>query len=755
MLWCVPYEQNVRTFFERTNVEVRVVEPADGLRLVGRQSFNAIVAEWNDEWRRVLPRLEQLTAFVHVGKTLPQSLVDFALNGGNGWAAQTPMQACERLDQALVPRRGSLRFVLSGQTELVLSDGTRPKLLDCSSHGLAFWLPAAHPLAAFSEGALLRGVSLEHHGHRVLREITLRVRSLVAAERGFRVGCQFQRESITDYSSGDRKLEDPLRSFALVARIAKVGKVTVRSEQGEYLELKHGRAEASTRRLAFEPRVELEPFEVVACSAQLDDSRYEWRSAVVQKEPFTLQIPLRIEECVRRHPVRRAPLRGGRFRFVHPLSMAPLEAKVVDFTPTGAQLALESNESFPPGLRVRDAQLIVDDAVANVTAVIRHHDAARVGLEFEFATPADATRVRLKWVLAGNPIASEGSYLTFDAIWEFCRKANLVNPDVAATFEPLVLRARATQDRLSRDDGRLFNALICREDDEVVAYLSAFRAYQHTWYVQHMAATAPGTRAAATLNRAIGEVCEQTPDAQYFQLAYYVDNPWPARVFGGFARRIGSAGAVLKARYFQRVRNDSEFARRPAPRCRLVTDEADIARVVSVVAATEPALLIHAMDLSAERLRMGELNARYASSGGLERYRDLMVCEDGARIVAVGLCEIGSVGINFRELASVTRLYSVHGLSAEDAEATMQELSSACCQHMASKGRPFTMLCGEVKVPHEALNGAPFHLAELTAKTELLRDFKRLARLSSAMVAGRRGRAPLSDLTPAPADWNG
>lgn len=31
------------------------------------------------------------------------------------------------------------------------------------------------------------------------------------------------------------------------------------------------------------------------------------------------------------------------------------------------------------------------------------------------------------------------------------------------------------------------------------------------------------------------ELCEMAPGSSHFQLAYYVDNPWPARVFGGFA----------------------------------------------------------------------------------------------------------------------------------------------------------------------------------------------------------------------------
>lgn len=746
MLWCVPPDDAIRQFFETAGLDLEVAEPEQGLELAAEESFDAVVGHWTDRWRKLLSRLERQTTFIHVGEELPTSLVEFVTAGGSGWSASNVVQACERL--ALVAPHRHARRTQSHDIEVLLEACAAPvELLDCSSTGLAFLIPGNTPLERFAEGAVHEDLRLVRGGTLVLKGVVA-VRTLVAQGPGFRVGCEFQRKDSNRYAPVDRRREDPLRSLALFSRIAKVSAVTLSAEHGAPLVMKGATVDAATRRMVFEKGSTLAPFDIVDCSAHLDDARFEWRASVVTSDPLVLQLPVRVLESLRRNPVRRAPLRSSRLRFTHPLSGEVFDAPVADFTPSGVQVTVRDlSEAFPPGLRLAGASLTLDGLELTVDADVRHRDKASLGLELQFADDRAQRQLARTWVMAASPHVVDGQKLPFDDIFAFCTKAGLVNEEVAATFAPLKPAARETQARLGEDDGRLFNALISRGAEEMQGYLSAFRTYHHTWYVQHMAATAAGTRAAFDLNRAMGELCERAPDAHYFQLAYYVDNPWPARVFGGFARRVDSGGAALKVRTFQRLRNDSTWLDTPTPHCREAT-ERDATVIVSVVARSEPSLVLQAMDFDASRLWLKGLDDAWKRIG-LQRSRTGLVYVREGRCLGVALCELGPVGVNFRELASTARLYFHHELSEQERANASRELTAACGRHYKALGRPFTLLADASTIDADALSGAPFQLAELTARKELLRDFKRLLRLSSAMVARRRRAAgPPAAATP-------
>lgn len=738
VLWCADLDESTRRRLEEAGVDCHQRDPVSGRALVAEGEIEAIVGTWTDAWRAVLARLERKTTFIHVGEALPQGLVDFVAAGGSGWSAESPEEACGRLTRLFAPRRDLDRLHLSDEVWVHFEAHPAARLLDCSSAGFSLRVPASAALARFAEGARLSQVRFEHQGETILRHEAARVRSLVPVGDGFRVGCEFEVSDESGHLPADRRGEDPLRTLALFARLVKVSPIVMKTEAGAVAMLEGGALDAQSRRLAFEGGQAVRPYEVLECAAHLDDARFEWRSSVVSADPLVLHLPRRVTESVRRRPVRRAPLRAGLARFVAPLSRTKVEARVLDFTPKGARLELAARDgAFPPGLRLDALWLDIDGVALTVRAEIRHHTATSVGVHFT-SSAAELQELNRAWVIAGSPRVSDGQALTFDEVWEFCRKAGLVTDEVATVFESLKPAARDSQARLARDGGQLFAALAYRDHDELQGYLSAFRAYRHTWYVQHMAATATGTRAAFDLNRAIGELCERSEDAQYFQLAYYVDNPWPARVFGGFSRRVETGGAVLKVRSYQRVRNDSPWSRQPSPSCRLAT-AADIPQVVSLLGRNEVGLLLNAMDLEAEHLTLATLDSQYARLG-LGRHRQVLVCEQHGRLVAVALCEVAPVGINFRELGSSVRLYFDSDLSQTQREDASAELGPLACRLYEGLGRPFTLLCDALPVPEEARWGSTFQLAELTARTELLRDFKRLVRLSSAMVARRRSR---------------
>lgn len=742
VLWCIPRDEATQAFCDRAHVDLHMSTPDEALQVVKEKEFDAIVGVWSEPWRRVLARLERRSAFIHLGYELPQSMVDFVVDGGNGWSAENAAQVLQRLSVVLTPRRIAPRVLDDGATWVHFgAGGERARLLDCSSTGLAFAVTSDVALDQFAEGSLLHDLRFEREGRTLLRGATARVHSLMAHGGSLRIGCEFQHVDSPRYAIVDHRRDDPIRTLALLSRVAKVCKVTLATDHGTTCVMSGARVDAATRRLVFNDASDLRQFEVVDCFAHLDDTRYEWRAAVVNTSPLQLQLPLRVLESLRRHPVRRAPVKGGSLRITNPLSRLTYEGSIIDFTPAGAQLLIDApDEAFPPGLCLAESFLTVDGVETRVDAEVRHHDARSVGVLFAGVSDADRPLLNKTWVVAGSPHLSDGQSLGFDEVWSFCRSAGLVTAEVAATFDELIPQARVTQAALARDDGQVFNALICRPADVLQGYISAFQAYQHTWYLQHMASQAAGTRVAFDLNRSIAEVCERAPGSKYLQLAYYVDNPWPARVFGGFARRVDPRSAVLKVSEFQRVKNDSSFAQQHSSHCR-VAQPADAAEIVALVAQTEPALLLQSMDIDANRLWLGDVKRAYERLG-LTRSREAIIYGKEGKCLAVAMCEVSSIGVNFRELASTARLHFSSRLTADERALASNELAVAACRHYRSLGRPFTVLCGAAPIEEGSLWGAPFQLAELTVRKELLRDFKRLLRLSSAMVSRRRAPKP-------------
>ncbi|MBK7857768.1 MAG: PilZ domain-containing protein [Archangiaceae bacterium] len=746
VVWSAPLDDATRSQLQALGLEVVPVAPEAARRVAAERAADAVVAPWADAWSETLTAHDRPIVFVHLGPAVPQGLLELVVAGGNGWVAASTDEACARLASALGLHRVSERFPVGESAVVVLEQGAvKARLLDCSSHGLAFWVPSTSPIDAYAHGVVLEGLGIEHAGQQVLVDGVVRVHSLSAQGEGFRVGCQFQLSQAFSFAPLERELLDPVRALATVARACRAGAVSLLTEQGVRVDLAGGHVDALSRRLQVSRAGPVQPFDVVRCSAQLDDSRYDWQSAVVSADPLTLRLPVRLDAYARRSPARRKPQREGALHLTHPLSGRRHQVPIVDFTPSGARVdASAVAEPFPPGLLLGEVELTLDGPPLHARAEVRHRDEAQghLGLKLEPVTPFDAYRSRLAWVFAANPELSDGRHLEFDAVWEFCTAAGLVTPEVAAIFAPLAERARLTQRALARDDGQLFSAIV-RSEPALGAYLSAFRAYQHTWYLQHLGATTSGMATTADLIRAIGELCEQTPDAHYFQVAWYLGNPFVSRSMGAFARRLERGGAaVLRVREHRRVRTDSRFADEATPSCRRAVP-ADAPKIISLLALREPGLVCQAMDLDARRLWLAELDTAYQRVG-LGRRREVLVSEHQGAIIGVALCELSSVGINFRELASVARL-SLHPSAPRPLVASLgRQLAAAACRLYREHDRPFALLCGqadEAPVPDDALLGAPFSLAELTGRKDVLRDFKRLGRLSASVVARPPPRA--------------
>jgi hypothetical protein len=674
--------------------------------------------------------------FVHLGATPPSSLVDFVRRGGNAFSASSLDQAIHRLLRSIASERQMWRLTADDAFVELDEARLRARLVDCSSTGFAFVAPSSTPLGLMTYGSKLERIRLTRNGVAFLSGATARVRSIVTVREGFRIGCQFEQQ-LTKEAWGER-IDDPVRVYALLQRVARRTEVFVHTNEGRMESLGSLRVDTSNGRLIAANRLALKPFDIARCETTLDDVRYEWLCTVAKTQPTELVVASPIDESVRRHPVRRRPQREAKATFTHPLTRIEHTAEIVDFSPDGVQLKLPNTTfAMPSGLLLDDVKLELGETVISARGECRHHRDRHAGVKLTFNTTRDAQAIRMAWVCADKAGVRDARPLAFEEVYSLCRKAGLISDEIAESMKPGLQQTKQTMERFSQDDGDIFTAACVVENDQPVAYSSSVRVYANTWYVQHLASVNAGLGATTTLNRAIGELCEQSPEMKFFQLAWYVDNPWPARVFGGFARRIDSGGILVVPRRYQRVRHGPGLG--GSYGCRKA-QPIDSLRVAAFLAQTHTPLHLQALDLDLERLGLTTLSTLYAQKG-LSRSREMVLAERDGQIVGLTICELSPTGANFRELLSQARVVFSPALSESERAVVNEQLVGAACQVYSDAGRPFTVMCDAMDVSPEMRWGAPFTLMELTARRDLLKDFKRLMRLSSVVVADDAKRA--------------
>jgi hypothetical protein len=210
------------------------------------------------------------------------------------------------------------------------------------------------------------------------------------------------------------------------------------------------------------------------------------------------------------------------------------------------------------------------------------------------------------------------------------------------------------------------------KDERIEGHASGLRAYRNTWILQHLAALATGksmmTRG-RMLNLAVIEYLEQLPGIEWVKIWFRPTNRWPARVFGGFAKKLADPDrSHLKTYAYMVSPSDGESA----------TDATTIVRhggpsdhgaVEAHFVAARESVLLRSDDLTTEHLLLNEVATAY-SNFGLVRRRELLVAERAGRFVGSALLEVSSRGLNFSELTNVFRVFTNDG-DDRDAKAAL------------------------------------------------------------------------------------
>jgi hypothetical protein len=230
-------------------------------------------------------------------------------------------------------------------------------------------------------------------------------------------------------------------------------------------------------------------------------------------------------------------------------------------------------------------------------------------------------------------------------------------------------------------------SVVIREEGRIVAHLAGLRVYRRTWMLHHLAGL-PGKRAGLVVCVGALEHLLQDDRYEYLYSWFYAKAALPARVFGGYARRVPDLELsnlrqfahfnLPVERRFDQTRRELEVG---------AADSRDLVMVERYFFEHEHPMVVRAEDLTRSGLSLEEIDDCFRGTG-LRRRRRVLIARARGTAVGFALLEVSSIGLNLLDAVSSFRIFvlpSAEAMRADVRRALLNELLPI----YASTGRRF------------------------------------------------------------------
>ncbi len=729
--------------------------------------IHVVVCPW--PWAREhLPEQVQHDGvrILYVGPQLPDEVVEDAAAGHRVGFVSRDEALAHKLTDLVWPLRlehhrhvvPGLRVVWAGLTE------SSHQVSDLSPGGFSFELPSAEPIEPFVPGSILTGVRFVRHGRVCIQGVPVEVRHLSALAEGYRVGCSFRTEADSRLGPPVQTLQDPVKCLALVRTALRRGALRLDHPEGDTLLLRGGNVDLPRHEFRVNhPLWDIPRFEVVRFTFESAGGSYTFATSLLEAgEQPVFRAPALIEERFRRRSERRLIEGTVEVRLEGPLFDKPVSGRLVDLSTAGLSMVVSDRSPVAPGAFIDRLRLQLGDKVLGLRAQITHclrlegSGGVRLGIRFKAVSDEDEVVLTRFLMAVALPTVEDGEKLSFDELFELFSRTHLLKDDYIQQLRPSLPVIRQTFERLGREGGTLFKALMLRHQGALAGYVSVVRAYDKTWWVQHLAADPGPHRAPYLLNMGAAELFGQGGETEYFKAAFFADNKWPARIFGRFARRIDDA-RVSVLRGFMPATLPLDLAQltlRPHDGISVRDCEPDRLWLVErYFVRTRPDLLLRSDNLTKQHLLLQDLSARYAESR-LDRGRRILLAIDRDRPVAFALVEHASPGFNLQEHFNSVRVHFLEPADAQKRQVLRSALLSRAIEVFHETGATLArvFLRSNEASEYAALGLKPGSLVlEWTCHRSQFRSFTdHVHRIFEALMARERARRARASKTVAP-----
>jgi hypothetical protein len=248
----------------------------------------------------------------------------------------------------------------------------------------------------------------------------------------------------------------------------------------------------------------------------------------------------------------------------------------------------------------------------------------------------------------------------FEEIWGLFLDSGFLYPEKVTRLEQVMPEIQRTKRALLQANGDLLSTVVVRYESMPEAHISALRAYQQTWMLQHLAAlpfSARSLDASARVTLALTYYAELRKDVQWFKIFYRPNNAWPSRVFGGFATQLNSPESSDLRVFHYLVANTNSTSSKSSEQLHVrAANQADLPRIEEWFVSRARIVEVSANDLQVRQVRLESISQDFHRAG-LVRQRELLIAERSERLTGFALLEVSSLGLNFSEL---TNAFTVH-----------------------------------------------------------------------------------------------
>jgi hypothetical protein len=686
------------------------------------EAADVLVAPCDARLLEGIQRCRGEARLILLGSTLPLGVIDAAGQGYDLRHVDRESKLSREVHALARPRSLMVRHHLPGLA-VRWDGGRRPApVANVSNGGFSLRLELDEELERLLPGAVVEGVEIHRGSELALSAESAVVRYVEQVEEAgqaphYRIGCEFSSSVAPPPKGRAMRVTDGAMRAGLLRAALRGGGILLQGQDGTPggVLAPGGHVDLQRAEVVLEAQlVPFEPHDVVRCTFELGGGSYSFLTSVISARPFTIRLPRAIDAAQRRGSARYAPDPEH-----HPISVeieAPLlpggllSRPVLEISSTGFSFAMDpAVDLFPPGMRLLHIRLHLGEltlacrgSVRNLNPIAGKPNLLRCGVVLDELDPSERARLADGVMRHRYPGLVDARALSFEEIWGFFKDTRFLYPEKLAALRPFFPEVRRTFLALQGPSDRVFKSLVYREQGGgPLGHLSCVRTYRRTWMIQHLAGSTRtrGQQVPQIVNTGLAEWVGQNTDADYAKVYFRPDNKWPARVFGGFARKLSDRNlSDLRTFEYRALPTDCSVPQ-PAGASEIEVVAASgsaLALVERYFVAAENGLLLRSDDLTRSSLELPELGRAYEDLG-LVRRRTVLLALRKDEPVGFALCEVSSPGINLSELLSALRLYVLPSPGMDPAESTaLQEtvraslLAAALGQYRA-QGRSFAV----------------------------------------------------------------
>jgi len=489
-----------------------------------------------------------------------------------------------------------------------------------------------------------------------------------------------------------------------------------------------------------------EPSQTVSVDCSLFGSGYRFRARILERRGSILSLSPtpRLSAWHRRREERTRVAAGkGTVSFRRALGRGVTTRPLADISASGFSFDSQGiDEEIWPGLQLERARLQIEGRRFRAgSVVIRSMSAGRARAEMRAAPEAETDALQELLLERGpNPITFDDGR-SLESVVAFHRSMALLDPAMEANLAATYEQAREIWRRAHAGRARLMRTAIVPWRGGIGATLTAVRAYERTWLLQHSAAAPAASVGAGQLHGVLMQLGAHRADSEYF--AGFVNHGARGMhaMVDAFVSQSSARMGSARFRLYTAPATSSPAVMPPSVRLLRKRDEILIEHAAE--RQVDP-VCARALGLRVGEIELPSTRAAYRRIGA-ERRRRAYAAFDGDRCAAILLQETASPGLALSGLLSAAMLLPVvRGADPDGAkQRALCELARATELPGAPPNRFLFLPTGADEGPVVAAGFTPVGDCTLFALHRLgIPDYQRyVAKRYGLLQARLRGRA--------------